>query len=299
MSAERPAFYENAMTQAQLPPIIDVTVENFETEVVRRSMTVPVLVDFWATWCGPCKTLVPILEKVARELAGKLVLAKIDIDKNPEIAQLFQIQSVPTVILMKQGRPVDAFMGAQPEAAVRKLLEKHIPGAAPDPLAEAGKLESAGKREEAITLLARALHRESGSAPIRIALARMLVATGRLDDAKQIFAGVSGEALESPEAQAIAAQFAAAEKAGEVQAFEAAVRAAPKDVAARIAYGKALVAAGRYEAGLEELLTAAKLDLRFEDGAPRKAMIEVFNLLGQSDPLVLEFQRRLSMLLCV
>jgi putative thioredoxin len=239
------------------------------------------------------------LEKVARELAGKLVLAKIDIDKNPEIAQLFQIQSVPTVILMKQGRPVDAFMGAQPEAAVRKLLEKHIPGAAPDPLAEAGKLESAGKREEAITLLARALHRESGSAPIRIALARMLVATGRLDDAKQIFAGVSGEALESPEAQAIAAQFAAAEKAGEVQAFEAAVRAAPKDVAARIAYGKALVAAGRYEAGLEELLTAAKLDLRFEDGAPRKAMIEVFNLLGQSDPLVLEFQRRLSMLLCV
>ncbi|MFM7298932.1 MAG: thioredoxin [Planctomycetota bacterium] len=147
------------MTQAELPPIVDVTVENFEAEVVRRSMQVPVLVDFWATWCGPCKTLVPILEKVARELAGKLVLAKIDIDKNPEIAELFQIQSVPTVVLMKQGRPVDAFMGAQPEAAVRKLLEKHIPGAAPDPLAEAAKLEAAGKREEAITLLARALHR--------------------------------------------------------------------------------------------------------------------------------------------
>lgn len=287
------------MSQVELPPIVDVTVENFETEVVRRSMQVPVLVDFWATWCGPCKTLVPILEKVARELAGKLVLAKIDIDKNPEIAELFQIQSVPTVVLMKQGRPVDAFMGAQPEAAVRKLLEKHIPGAAPDPLAEAAKLEAAGKRDDAILLLARALHRESANAGLRLALARMLLAAQRTDEAKTVFAALTAEALELPEAQAIAAQFAAMEKVGELAPLEAAVKAAPKDCAARIAYGKGLVAAGRYEQGLEELLTAAKLDLQFEDGAPRKAMIEVFNLLGQGDPMVLEFQRRLSMLLCI
>lgn len=287
------------MTQAELPPIVDVSVESFETEVVRRSMQVPVLVDFWATWCGPCKTLVPILENIARELAGKLVLAKIDIDKNPEIAELFQIQSVPTVVLMKQGRPVDAFMGAQPEAAVRKLLEKHIPGAAPDPLGEAAKLEAAGKRDEAITLLARALHREGTNAALRLALARMLLAAQRMDEAKSVFAALSGEALELPEAQAIAAQFAAMEKVGELAPLEAAVQAAPKDPAARISYGKGLVAAGRYEQGLEELLTAAKLDLQFEGGAPRKAMIEVFNLLGQGEPLVLEFQRRLSMLLCV
>jgi putative thioredoxin len=287
------------MTQAELAPIVDVTVETFETEVVRRSMQVPVLVDFWATWCGPCKTLGPILEKVARELAGKLVLAKIDIDKNPEIAELFQIQSVPTVVLMKQGRPVDAFMGAQPEAAVRKLLEKHIPGAAPDPLAEAAKLEAAGKRDEAIVLLARALHRESANAGLRLALARMLLAAQRTDEAKTVFSALAGDALELPEAQAIAAQFAAMEKVGELAPLEAAVLAAPKDVAARIAYSKGLVAAGRYEQGLEELLTAAKLDLRFDDGAPRKAMIEVFNLLGQGDPMVLEFQRRLSMLLCI
>ncbi len=287
------------MTQAELAPIVDVTVETFETEVVRRSMQVPVLVDFWATWCGPCKTLGPILEKVARELAGKLVLAKVDIDKFPEIAELFQIQSVPTVVLMKQGRPVEAFTGAQPEAAVRKLLEKHIPGAAPDPLAEAAKLEAAGKRDEAVVLLARALHRESANAGLRLALARMLLAAQRSDEAKTVFSGLSGDALELPEAQALAAQFAAMEKVGELAPLEAAVLASPKDVAARIAFGTGLVAAGRYELGLEELLTAAKLDLKFDDGAPRRAMIEVFNLLGQGDPMVLEFQRRLSMLLCI
>ena len=285
-------------TQAT-PAIIDVTVANFQVEVVERSKTVPVLVDFWATWCGPCKTLVPILEKLARELAGKFVLAKVDVDQNPEIAELFQIQSVPTVMLLKGARPVDGFMGAQPEATVRKLLEKHLGAAAADPLEEALKLEAAGKRDEALALLARALHRDPKAGKLRLALARLLVASDRLDEAKEVFAQVTGADLELLAAQALAAQFAATEKVGDIAPFEAAVQAAPKDPGARIALGKALVAAGRYEDGLEEMLNAAKLDLKFEDGAPRKAMIEVFNLLGQADPRVLEFQRRLSMLLCV
>lgn len=279
--------------------VVDVTVESFQKEVVERSRQVPVLIDFWATWCGPCKTLGPILEKLAREMAGKFVLAKIDVDQNPEIAELFQIQSVPTVMLLKGARPVDGFMGAQPEATIRKFLAQHLGPAEPDPMEVALELERTGKRGEAIQTLQALLLKKPADAPARLMLARLLVADARLDEARQVFALLSGDLLASEEAKLIASQLEAANKVGELTALEAAVTKAPKDVAARIALGKGLVAAAKYEQGLEELLTAAKLDMQFEGGAPRKAMIEVFNLLGQSDPLVLEFQRRLSMLLCV
>jgi putative thioredoxin len=279
--------------------VVDVTVETFQKEVVERSRQVPVLIDFWATWCGPCKALTPVLEKLARELAGKFVLAKVDIDANPEIADLFQVQSVPTVMLVKGARPVDGFMGAVPEAKVRKFLETHLGVAAPSPMEAAAALEGQGKRAEAAELLRAHLQEQVGDFAARTTLARLLVADGRVEEAKKVFAKLAGEALETPEAKAVAAQIAAAAKAGEVAGLEAAVARDPKDVAARIALGKGLVAAAKYERGLEELLTAAKLDLQFDGGAPRKAMIEVFNLLGQSDPLVLDYQRRLSMLLCV
>jgi putative thioredoxin len=284
--------------------VIDVGVENFQREVVDRSRQVPVLIDFWATWCGPCKTLGPILEKVARELGGKLVLAKIDVDKNPEIADLFQIQSVPTVMLLVDARPVDGFMGAQPEPQVRKFLERHLGVAAPDPLKEAEELEQEGRRGEAADVLRAHLQREPGDAKARVMHARLLVAEGRVEEARKVFAKVEGEALETPEAAAVRAQLDAAGgdgevRAGEVEALERAVAERPDDIAARIALGKRLVAAGRHERGLEELLEAAKADIRFDGDAPRKALIEVFNLLGQSDPLVLDYQRRLSMLLCV
>lgn len=279
--------------------VVDVTVESFQKEVVDRSRQLPVLVDFWATWCGPCKTLGPILEKLARELAGKFVLAKVDVDQNPEIAELFQIQSVPTVMLLKGARPVDGFMGAQPEAAVRKFLEHHIGPSGPTPLEQAAKLEGEGKRGEAIALLRKLLAQNPGDSAARLVLARLLVADAQLAEAQQVFAQLAGEVLESDEAKAIAAQLAAASKVGELAALEAAVARAPQDIAARLALGRGLIAASKYERGLEELLSAAKLDLTFDGGAPRKAMIEVFNLLGQSDPLVLEYQRRLMMLLCV
>ncbi len=284
--------------------VIDVGVENFQREVVDRSRQVPVLIDFWATWCAPCKTLGPVLEKIARELGGKLVLAKIDVDKNPEIADLFQIQSVPTVMLLVDARPVDGFAGAQPEPQVRKFLERHLGVAAPDPLKDAEKLEQEGRRGEAADVLRAHLQRKPDDAKARVMHARLLVAEGRVEEARKVFAKVEGDALDTPEAAAVRAQLDAAGRdgevrAGEVEALERAVAERPDDIAARIALGKGLVAAGRHERGLEELLEAAKADVRFDGDAPRKALIEVFNLLGQSDPLVLDYQRRLSMLLCI
>jgi putative thioredoxin len=281
------------------PSVVDVTPESFQREVVERSRTTPVLIDFWATWCGPCKTLSPVLEKLAREMSGKFVLAKIDIDANPELADAFRIQSVPSVILLKEGRIVDGFLGALPEAQLRKFLEQHLGAAALDALSQAQKLEHEGKRAEAIETLRTHLARASGDGKARVMLARLLVAEGTLEEARKVFAKVSGADLESDEAKAIASRLEGAAKAGDVSKLEAAVAAEPKSPAARLALGQALVALNRYDEGLEQLLEAAKLDVRFEDGAPRKALIEVFNVLGQADPRTLEYQRRLSMLLCV
>jgi putative thioredoxin len=279
--------------------VIDVDVTNFQTDVVERSRKTPVLLDLWATWCGPCKTLGPILEKLAREMKGRFVLAKVDIDRNPEIADALQVQSVPTVMLLKDGRIADGFTGALPEAQIRKFLDVHLGAPAPDAFAQAQTLEAQGKRAEAAAALQKHLQAKPEHGEARLMLARLLVAEGRAEEARKVFAKLSGELAQSPEALALAAQFEAAQKPSESARFAQDVERAPKDVAARIALGKTLVAEQRYDDGLEQLLTAAKLDLKFEDGAPRKALIEVFNLLGQSDPRVLEYQRRLSMLLCV
>ncbi len=284
----------------QTAAILDVTVETFQKEVVERSRRTPVLIDFWAPWCGPCKTLGPMLEKLAREFAGSFTLAKIDIDRNQELAEVFQIQSVPTVLLLKDGRLADGFAGALPEAQIRRFLEQHLGLKKADPVQEAAKLEAEGKRAEALELLAAHLSTAPSDAKARLMAARLCAAEGRLDEARAHFEQVQGDLRESDEAKALAAQFeAASQSAGAASQLEAAVAANPSDVAARLAYGKALVAASKHGEGLEQMLEAAKLDLAHDDGAPRKAMIEVFNLLGWSDPLVLDYQRRLSMLLCV
>ena len=286
-------------TQPNSAAIIDVDVTSFQREVVERSKTTPVLLDLWATWCAPCKTLGPVLEKLAREMKGRFVLAKVDIDANPEIAEALQVQSVPTVMLLKDGRLADGFTGALPEAQIRKFLEQHLGPPAPDALTAAQALEAAGKRAEAAELLRVHLQTHGDDNAARLMLARLLIAEARLDEARKVFAKITGAVLESVEAKALAAQFEAAQKPSDSARLAAELERNPKNVATRMALGKALVAEQRYEEGLEQLLSAAKQDVHFEADAPRKAMIEVFNLLGQADPRVLEYQRRLMMLLCV
>jgi len=279
--------------------ILDVDVHNFTAEVVERSQRTPVLVDFHAAWCGPCKTLGPILESLATELDGGFVLAKIDIDQNPELAEAFGIQSVPAVILVQDGRPVDGFMGALPEPEIRRFLESHgVGGAARDPLAALDELEAAGRLDEAIETLDAWLEQEPDHGPARVRLARILCEQGKTDDARAAFERVPADALASDEARSVAQRLELSGAAGQLDELEAAVAADPSDLARRLELGRAQVAAGRTEEGLETIFDVAKEDLTFEDGAPRRTLLDMFELLGSDDPLTLEYQQRLSVLLC-
>jgi len=282
---------------ATAPPIVDVTTQTFVQEVVERSKTIPVLVDLWATWCGPCKTLGPLLEKVAREGAGKFVLAKIDIDQNPEIADAFQVQSVPTVLLLKDGRPVDGFVGAQPEAKIREMLEKHV-GPLVDPLEAALALEKSGQAEAAQKLVSELAARHP---PVTMAAphnARLLAVLGRTEAAQKAYDALAEPEKESDPGRATKALLALQGNKADLAPLKAAVLKNADDIAARIAYGRALLAESRTAEGLEELYQAAKLDVRFNESEPRKAMQEAFEALGPADPLVVDYRRKLSILLC-
>jgi len=278
-------------------PWIDVSAANFESEVLLRSREVPVLIDFWATWCAPCKTLGPILEKLARELSGRFVLAKVDIDASPELAEAFRIQSVPTVMLLVDGRPVDGFMGAQPEAAVRQFLAPHLKAAPRSVLEEVAELVAEERLEEAVGVLRDHLRSQPADGTARLELARLLLELGKAEDARLVHEKLTPEDLASDAGQALTARMGLAKGSGDLEQLAAEVEQAPDDISARLAHGKALVAAGRREEGLEQLWQAAQQDLHHDDDAPRKALIEAFTALGWEDPLTLEYQRRLSMLL--
>jgi len=287
---------------APLPdsPVLDVSVTTFEKEVVQRSLKTPVLVDFWATWCGPCKTLGPLLEKLAREAAGAFVLAKIDIDKNPELAEAFGVQSVPTVVLVAGGQVVDGFVGAQSEAQVRELLARNGVAAGPqaDPVQEALALEKAGKLEEAVVALRNHVVMGGGDARARAQLARLCAIAGRTDEAKKLYATLPESERETDAAKAAKGLLDLAAQAGDLAPLEAAVRAAPGDVAAQLALGRGLLAARQFERGVETLWNAAQADLGFNGGEPKTALLEALGLLGDEHPLTRTYRRKLSVLLC-
>lgn len=281
--------------------VFDVDGANFSEQVVQRSMQVPVLVDFWAPWCGPCKTLGPLLEKLAAEMKGAFLLAKVDTDANPELSQMFQIQSIPTVMAIVDGRVADGFMGALPEAEIREFLAKVAPGTASAGQAsehqKALDQEEAGDVEGAVTTLRTFLREEPGHVPARLDLARLLLALDRAADARKVFDNLSEEDRAGDEASSIRAQLELAEGAGDSAALAAAVEKDPDDHDSRIQLGKSLAARGRHEEGLEHLLEAVTRDPHHDGDAARKAMLEIFEALGNEHELTHEFRQRLQVVL--
>jgi putative thioredoxin len=277
----------------------DISDADFDTAVIARSHEVPVLVDFWATWCGPCRMLGPVLEKLARELGGAFELAKLDTDRNPRTAAKFGIRGIPHVMLFKDGRSVDQFVGAKPEEAVRTFLRKHCQSTADKHVATAQQHLAAGDQDAAARELGAALMADPGHAGANLAMARLALHRRDPDAVRAHIGRIPPAAPERELATYIedAARLVASvldeDGMGDERALAARVAEAPEDVAARFALGVHHVAAGRYQDALDAFLGVVERDRKWKDQAARKAMLTVFGLLGVRDPLADAYRRKL------
>ncbi len=270
--------------------VSDVETTDFQREVLDRSHEVPVLVDFWADWCGPCKVLSPIIEKVVGEAGGRIRLAKIDSDRNQQLASEFGIQGIPTVIAFKDGQPVSRFTGALPESQVREFIEALLPSDLDQAVADADRLYEAGDEPGAERLLRGVLEVDSTHHDAAVTLAGLLLDRGDNEEAINILEPVS-------ETQEVKAMLAAARMSSatdlDIGQLEAAVAADPEDESAAFDLARAKGAAGDYEAALNGLLALVEARGERSDDA-RIAMLDIFEVLGSETPMVGDYRRRLA-----
>ncbi len=290
--------------------MIDANLTNFETEVVDASHQLPVLVDLWAPWCGPCRVLGPVLEKLETAYAGRFKLVKVNTEDEPDLAAAFGVRSIPMVVLMKGGQPVDGFVGALPEGQIRQFLDKHVPEAAADeeaPPEEAAPADDASRLEQ----LQQQLAANPADDATRDAYVELLLRAGREDDARRAFEPLAGKVAIDRRAAALQVwldALHALRAAPDESALRAAIAANKRDFAARFALAQRLLAAQQWTAAMDELLEILMRDKGWNDDAARKAYVAILELItppapktadGQppaTDPTLESYRRRLSMI---
>jgi putative thioredoxin len=275
--------------------IIDVGDTDFEREVVERSRQTPVVVDFWAPWCGPCRTLGPVLERLAAESAGAFVLAKVNVDQAPAVAQAFAIRSIPAVKGFRDGALVAEFVGAQPESVVREFVAALLPTEA-ERLARDGEVRAAaGDAAAAEAAFREALGRDGREPRALLGLARLLAAQGHEADALALLDRVTPGAVVARDAARLAAELRTRlDGGGDEAALRARVAADARDLDARLTLGRALAAREQYGDALAEFLAVVQQDARFADEAARRAMLDVFEVLGPRHPLTERYRGELA-----
>jgi putative thioredoxin len=279
------------------PYIVDATPESFEREAIERSRQVPVVVDFWAPWCQPCRLLGPLLEKLAREYDGRFVLVKANTEELPQQAARFGVQSIPTVFGLRDGALADSFTGLLPEEHLRVWLDRLLPTAAELLTAEAAGLESSdpqsseAKYREALVV-------DAQHAPAKTGLARLLLAGGRIDESRALLAELEERGFLETEAQQVKAALdlqLQGQKSGGVEECRAAVAHNPDDLPAQFRLAEALAASEQYREALEICLELVRRDRHGLGEEARRVMVDVFRLLEDRQPeLVSEFRRQLS-----
>jgi len=268
-----------------------------EASVIEASRERPVVVDFWAPWCGPCRQLSPLLERLATAANGAWTLVKIDVDQNPTLATRYGVRGIPAVKGFRDGRMVSEFVGAQPEPAIRRFLDALLPSPADQRAAEGRLLAAAGDAERAEDSYRAALELQSDHPRALLGLGTLLTEAGRAEEAMTLLSLIPPRLPEAREAAPVLARLRLAGEAAATPAFDElqrALEADPRDPAANLAAGQALAARGDYAAALRHLLTVVERDRTFQDGAARTAMLAIFDLLGSDDALTLEYRRKFA-----
>lgn len=279
--------------------IFNATQNNFEVDVLEASFKTPVLVDFWAPWCGPCKTLMPTLDKIVTEANGSVKLAKVNTDEEMALAGSFGIRSLPTVVLFKDGRPVDGFMGAQPEGAIRALLAKHA-GAAPAEMEPELEMDAGDEDIGAvIDGLQAEIEANPGKHELQAELADALLRAGALDEGSALLDQLHADVQEHEATRRARTRlefFRAIEQAPSDTELQDAIAQDSGNLLARYQLGTLFLLAGQYAAGMDQFLTILRTDRKFSDDLGRRALIGAFRIVPDAD-LVGDYRRRMTSLL--